>query len=212
MIMVILLYIVGAVLVFLLLLRIVRKYYKFPAPAFFGRLVDSRWRIGLQRPEQIIDRSGIKRNMRVMEIGCGPGTYTLAVARAVGPEGEVHAIDTQPAMVEMLNAALRQEQNKDITNVQTAVASPYRLPFEDGYFDAVYMIAALAEISSRQHALREIHRALKENGTLAISEFLPDPDYPFRRTVTKWCRQAGYTLTRGRGNFLDYTLQFRKTH
>lgn len=206
----ILLYCGAAIAAYYTALRVIRRFYKFPAPTFVGYFLDSRWRRKLQPSEKIIEGSGIEEGMSVMELGCGPGTYSLDAARAIGKEGKLYAVDIQPQMIDKLQRKLKKEENKDINNIETKVASAYGLPFEDRSFDLVYMVAVLQEIPDKQRALKEVYRVLKGDGILAVSEFLPDPDYPLRRTTKKLCEQAGYKLVRSSGNFLGYTLQFSK--
>ncbi len=73
--------ILGAILIYQVLIRIIRKFYHLPAPAFIGRFLDSDFRRWLQPPDKIIERSGIKPGMTVMELGCGSGAFTPFVAR-----------------------------------------------------------------------------------------------------------------------------------
>ena len=91
----VLLTILGVFTLWQIVIRIARKVWHFPAPAFIGYFLDSDLRRAMQPPEQIIERSGVRAGMKVLEIGCGSGGYTTFVARAVGPEGEVAALDIQ---------------------------------------------------------------------------------------------------------------------
>ena len=70
----------GVILLYLALLRAVRKPYHFPAPAFIGRSLDSDRRRWLQSPDRTIERSGIKEGMTVVDLGCGSGAFTPFVA------------------------------------------------------------------------------------------------------------------------------------
>jgi hypothetical protein len=47
-------------------------------------------------------------------------------------------------------------------------------------------------------------------GILAVSEFLPDPDYPLRSTTIRRGLAAGFELDAALGNFWTYTVRFRK--
>jgi len=206
----ILIFIGIAIILYIIVSRIVRSFYKFPAPACIGYFLDSRWRKKLQSPEKIIQRSGIKEGMRVMDLGCGPGTFTMDVARAIGEDGELFAVDVQYVMIAKLEKKLKRPENKNINNIVTKVANAYGLPFQDNFFDLVYMISVLPEIQDKKRALKEVSRVLKYHGILAITEFLPDPDYPLRRTTKKWCEQAEFKFLESRGNFFNYTMQFKK--
>lgn len=79
----IILIVIGALFLYQVLTRVVRKLHHLPAPAFIGRFLDSDFRHWLQPPDKIIERSGIKPGMTVMELGGGSGAFTLFSARVV---------------------------------------------------------------------------------------------------------------------------------
>jgi len=79
--------ILGVLLVWQVVIRLFRKRYHFPAPAFIGRFLDSDIRREMQPPDKLIERSGIKQGMRVLEVGCGSGAFVTSVARVVGKTG-----------------------------------------------------------------------------------------------------------------------------
>ena len=206
----VILIIIGALILYLILMHIVRKFWHFPAPALIGKFLDSDLRRWCQPPDKIIERSGIKPGMTVMDLGCGSGAYTNFAARAVGEPDKVYAVDIQPAMLRKLERKLSRSKYRDITNIELRQASAYELPFEDGTLDLVYMVTVLQEIPDRGRALREIIRVLKPGGILAVTEFLPDPDYPLRSTTIKICRQEGFILDNSAGNLWNYTVRFTK--
>jgi len=206
----VILIILGAILLYLVLSRLIKKLYRLPAPAFIGRFLDSDFRRRLQPPEKIIERSGIKPGMTVMELGCGSGAFTPFIARVVGEHGKVYAVDIQLAMLRQLERKLSKAENQDITNIELKQASAYALPFAEASLDLVYMVTVLQEIPDRSRALREIRRVLKGGGVLAVTEFLPDPDYVLRTTTVKICQREGFVLDDNLGNLWNYTVRFRK--
>jgi len=183
----VILIVLGAILLYLAFLRVIRKLYHFPAPAFIGRFLDSDLRRWLQPPDKMIERSGIKPAMTVMEFGCSSGAFTLFIARVAGEWGKVYAADIQPAMLQQLERKLSKTGNQDITNIELRQANAYDLPFADESLDLVCMVTVLQEIPDRGRALREVGRVLKSGGVLAVTEFLPDPDYPLPSTTIKTC-------------------------
>ncbi len=201
---------ISVFLLYQMVYRTIRKLYHFPAPAFIGRFLDSDIRRWVQPPEKIIERSGIKPGMTVIDLGCGSGVFTSFVARIVGEQGKVYAVDIQPAMLRQLERKLAKVENQDIRNIELKQASAYELPFEDGTVDLVYMVTVLPEIPDRGRALREIRRVLKPGGILAVTEFLPDPDYPWRSTTIKICQREGFVLDNNQGNLWNYTVRFKK--
>ncbi len=164
----------------------------------------------MQPADKLIERSGIKPGMTLMDLGCGSGAFTTFVARAVGEQGKVYAVDIQPAMLRQLEHKLARAENQSIKNVKMKQSSAYELPFEDRALDLVYMVTVLQEIPDRGRALREIRRILKPGGILAVTEFLPDPDYPLRSTTIKICQREGFVLNANLGNLWNYTARFKK--
>jgi ubiquinone/menaquinone biosynthesis C-methylase UbiE len=149
----------------------------------------------------------VEEGMQVLDVGPGPGTFTFAVASNAGDTGHVFAVDIQESIITNLNEKISQI---GITNVSARQESVYELPFPDQYFDRIFMIAVLGEIPNKKRALFEFRRVLKDDGALAIGEFLPDPDFPRRKTVVAWCAGAGFRLSEQFGNWLHYLLLFRK--
>lgn len=198
------------VLLWLTLVKVIRRMFKFPAPAFIGRILDSNYRRRQQPPQKVIERSGIKEGMQVLEIGCGSGAFTTFVAREAGPSGKVYALDIEPKMLAQLKAKLSRPENQDIKNIELINKSAYDLPFPDGSLDAVYMVTVFQEIPDRDRALNEIKRVLKPGGFLGITELFPDPDYPLKSTTIKQVTAQGLLLDGSGGNFWNYTVRFRK--
>ena len=196
--------------IYQVILRLLRRYAKFPAPAFIGRILDSDWRRRLQPPWQVILRSGIEPGMQVLEIGCGSGGFTTYVARAVGPQGRVYALDIQPEMLAQLSAKLNRPENSSLNNIELINQSAYSLPFSDETLDLVYMVTVFQEIPDRLRVLNEVRRVLKPGAFLAISELLVDPDYPWISTTARWGLKAGFVVDRIEGNVWTYTVRFKK--
>jgi ubiquinone/menaquinone biosynthesis C-methylase UbiE len=192
------------------LAKIVRKLVHFPAPAFIGHLLDSGYRRKIQPPSQLIERSGIKKGMQVLDLGCGSGAFTTFLARAVGEKGKVYALDIQADMLKQLENKLSKPENKDIQNIKLIEGNAYELPFDDGSLDLVNMVTVLQEIPDRNRALQEVKRVLKPGGILAVTELFPDPDYPWKSTTVKLGNGAGFVVDDVSGNFFNYTVRFRK--
>jgi len=189
------------------IVRIVRHFHKFPMPQFMANAIDNPIRRKIQPPDATPARHGIEPGMTVLEVGPGNGTYTVATARRVGDKGKVVTIDIEPKMIERVR---RRAHAEGIDNIEAKVADVYDLPFEDGSFDAIYMIAVIGEIPEPDRAMRESYRVLSPSGTLAFSEFLWDPDYPRAGTLIRKAASAGFRLKKKAGNVFYYTLIFEK--
>lgn len=201
----------GFLVIFIIIqvvLRIVRKLHPFPMPAFAARILDSPVRrLIYGGPGKVLDRMVMKPGMKVLDLGCGPGYFVEETARRVGPKGRLYCLDIEPKSIARVKDKIKEE---GLNNVEAKVADAYSLPLPDESIDLVYLVTVLSEIPDRTRALKELHRVLRPKGRLSITELLPDPDYPLRRTVIRWCKEAGFEMAEWKGNFFSYTLNFRK--
>ena len=157
--------------------------------------------------ELLVERLGLAPGMRVLDAGCGPGRLTIPLAKAVGPTGEVIALDSQRAMLEKLERRL---EAQSITNVRTLEAGLGERALEREAFDRVLLAFVLGEVRDREAAARELYAALKPGGILSVSEVFGDPDYRRPISVRREIEPAGFRLVMRFGGFPAYTLNFRK--
>lgn len=146
--------------------------------------------------------------MKVLDIGCGSGMFTVYAARAVGKNGSVYALDIQQEMLKQLEEKLSSDNDGKRGIVIPVKGNASNLPFGSGSLDLVYIISTLQEIADRQKALGEVKRVLKPGGVLAISETVVDIDYFLKSTVIKICQEADFTLDSISGSFWSYTVRF----
>lgn len=100
---------------------------------------------------------------RVLDVGCGPGTITLGLARAA-KTGQVVGIDIQESQF----ASAREQAQREGLNVEFRTASVYELPFQDASFDAVFSHALLEQLSDPNSALVEMRRVVKTGGLIGL--------------------------------------------
>ena len=176
-----------------------------PCPASFAGLVNNSIRRQYMRP--VFDRIGIQAGETVLELGPGPGLFTVEAARRAGPDGHLIAVDIQPEMIAMVEARLQQT---GLANVETHVASAHDLPFSDSSLDRAFLVTVLSEIPDPPRALAELHRTLKPGGMLSITEEFLDPDYPFASETIRRVEAAGFRLAERYGNVWMYTVNFTR--
>ena len=174
-------------------------------PPSFSWYFTSDFRKRYMRPA--VERAGIKPGDRVLELGPGPGAFSVEAARRAGPEGRLTIVDIQPEMIAKVEARLREA---NIINAETRVAGAYGLPLENSTFDRAFLVTVLGEITDQRRALAELHRVLRPGGILSITEEFSDPDYPFAGETIRKAEAAGFRLSARFGNFLVYTLNFEK--
>ncbi|WP_435300459.1 methyltransferase domain-containing protein [Timonella sp. A28] len=102
----------------------------------------------------------------VLDIGCGPGTLTVDLARHVAP-GQVIGVD---AADEVLDDARAHAAEENVTNVDFQHANAYKLPFADNSFDVVHAHQVLQHLSDPVAAIQEMRRVVKDGGIIAVRE------------------------------------------
>ncbi len=190
--------------------RSIRYFWKFPMSARMGNAIAAGpYRSRVQPPSMIIEALDIRSGMEIVELGCGSGYYTIAVAKAIRPAGLVFAVDIQQGMLDKLKMRMEQESVENIIPVLADAEG--HIPLDDGSADAVFSVTVLPEIPDPPKALLQVKRLLKSDGIYVNAEFLFDPDFPLRRTVVRWAKKAGFKLERQVGNAFRYVLVFKKS-
>ena len=170
-------------------------------------------RFWVESPHPLITRPRLREILgpesgeRVLEVGPGTGYYTLEMAEWVKPDGQVDILDLQP---EMLDHTMRRAGERGLANVTPTQSDATAMPFEDGTYDAAYLVAVLGEIPDQEAALRELSRVLKPGGRLIVGELLGDPHYVRLGPLRLRASGAGLGYERRVGNALGYFARFAK--
>jgi len=154
-----------------------------------------------------IDALNLGPGMRVADIGCGPGLLTLPIARAVGLDGEVVALDLQQAMLDRMQ---RRIDEAGVGNVRAICAGAGEGTLPRDYFDRAVLSTVLGEIPDRIRALKEIREALKPGGFLVVAEVIGDPHYQFKKKVIAMAREAGLDPGEIDAGWVGYTMKLHR--
>ena len=128
--------------------------------------------IGLElKVIKILQRIGIKKGQTVLDFGCGSGTYTIPVAKIVGKEGKVYALDKDKNELDNLMKKAKLGGLKNIRRMATSGDLRIELPDESVdvslLFD-VFHRHYFPQIDDRKRLMDEIYRITKTNGFVSV--------------------------------------------
>ena len=193
-----------------------------PCPAEFAWLVEMENPLArATNSDHVVRQLALPRGARVMDVGCGPGRVTIPLARAVGPDGEVLALDVQAAMLSRVADRAAKEGLANIRPIHSDVRSASN---ENGSLDAAVMVMALGEVPSGEVGAGSpqkmrilngsvfpfIFAALKPGGRLLVAESIFDPHFVSRTKVRAQAAAAGFAECAYAGNIFGYSLVFEK--
>ncbi len=124
-----------------------------------------RWRTAENSAGYLLAR--LRPGNALLDVGCGPGTITAGLARAVAP-GRVSAVDISPDAIAETGSTLGAGGSTELV-----VADAHQLPFPDGSFDVVHAHQVLQHVADPVGVLREMRRVCRPEGLVAVR----DADY-----------------------------------
>jgi ubiquinone/menaquinone biosynthesis C-methylase UbiE len=125
---------------------------------WFWKLTDIFW-----NPRRHLGNIPLKEGMVVVDYGCGPGRYTLPIAKFVGPKGKVFAVDIQPLAIKTVK---EKAAKRGLTNIKAIMVNSYNTTIQSSSIDMVLLIDTFHLIVDCDALFREIHRLLKQDGIL----------------------------------------------
>jgi ubiquinone/menaquinone biosynthesis C-methylase UbiE len=170
-----------------------------PIPFGWSWLLENPWRKMYRDPERTAEQCGIRPTDTVLEIGCGSGLFTRALATRCA---RLIAQDLEPRYLDEARA-----KTTDLTNIEFLACDARKLELEH-VADVIVMISVLPEIPEPVRALEVCVRALKPGGQIIISQELFEPEYVTSAQTDAWARAAGLEVVSREGNFWLYLNRY----
>ncbi len=123
-----------------------------------------------KNPYKILESAGLKKEQKVLEIGCGPGFFTIPASEMVGESGKVYAVDLNRFMIERVK---RKIEEKNVKNVVAIVGNASKTNLPDESVDLVFIFGIRHVFGGIENVIVETRRVLKNNGTLSIETVRP---------------------------------------
>jgi ubiquinone/menaquinone biosynthesis C-methylase UbiE len=159
-------------------------------PAQFAIFLDNWMRRWIQPPGRIVG-AYIRAGDTVLDLGCGPGFFTLEMARRVGEKGRVYAVDLQAAMLARVGRKAERQGLQNRIHLHRCSPDRIGLAVQADFALAYYMVHETASVVG---FLNEVFQMVRPGGRLLVVE----PRFHVgQRAFEKMCqaaREAGWTI------------------
>lgn len=119
------------------------------------------WRKDVMKQMQVMEGD------KVLDVCCGTGDWSFALAEAVGMDGEVTGLDFSN---NMLSVAINKKRKLNLPQLQFLHGNAMELPFEDNTFDSVTIGFGLRNVPDYMTVLKEMNRVVKPGGKVVCLE------------------------------------------
>ena len=120
-----------------------------------------------RNPYKLLRAAGLKPGQKVLEVGCGPGFFTIPAAKIAGKGGFVYAVDIHPLAIERVEEKIKKE---GIKNVKPILANASDTGLPDRSIDLAFLFGLRYIAGGLENVISEVHRVLKPGGVLSFEK------------------------------------------
>jgi ubiquinone/menaquinone biosynthesis C-methylase UbiE len=163
-------------------------------PVELANSLDSKIRKWLQNPQKILSPY-IREGMTVLDIGCGPGFFSIEIAKMVGRSGKVISADLQEGMLQKLSDKIRGTELEDRITLVQCKKDTINVREKIDFGLAFYMVH---EVPNKESFFKELKSLVNEKGKILIVEpklfHVSKKDF---RVTTGIAEKAGFLIDTG---------------
>lgn len=175
-------------------------------------------KVNFLNPNKLADSLGLKAGMSVADFGAGAGHWSIAIAKIVGKEGRVHAIDIRESVLQVLEGHIKIDGLFQIDTIPADLEKEEGSGLSDNSQDAVLCSNILHQLKKPETLAKEAYRVLKKGGRLIVIDWEKDapmgpPNKFSQADAEKLAKDAGFKKERemeGVGETMHYGLVFTK--
>lgn len=170
--------------------------------------LDNRFRKLLQNPRKILSPF-VTEGMKVLDVGCGPGFFSIEMAKMVGNKGKVYAADLQQAMLDKIKAKIKGTEFENRLTLIKCEQDKIEVTDKVDFILAFYMVH---EVPDKSTFFKTLFNTLDEKGRFLIIE----PKFhvnekAFIETMLK-AKLAGFKITAAPKYLLSYSAILSKNN
>jgi len=167
--------------------------------------LDNSLRRWIQNPEKIV-KPYIKPGMVVLDLGCGPGFFTIEIAKILNGQGKVIAADLQEGMLEIIKQKIRKTELEQTIELHKCQDQSVGVSEKVDFILAFYVVH---EVPNQEKLFQELKTILKPKGKIFIVE--PNFHVPKKsfNTMLERVKNLGFEITEQPKSLLNRAVVLR---
>ncbi len=162
-------------------------------PVWVGYLLANPLRKLIHNPEKIL-KPYVKEGMKVLDIGCAMGFFSIPLAYMVGANGRVICVDIQKEMFQVLERRVKRAGLSERVETRISCDDSLNIDGLKEEIDFVLAFAVVHEVSDASKLFSEVYKAMKSSGKLLMVEpvfHVPKKDF---ETTVSIAEKTGFKL------------------
>ena len=150
----------------------------------------------LKNPYRLLETAGLGLGQKVMEVGCGPGFFTIPAAKIVGTGGIVYAVDVNPRAIKRVEEKVRKY---GINNIKPILGNAANSGLQDSSIDLAFVFGLRYIAGGLSNLISEMYRILKAGGILSFEKTTGSDN-----KLINEVERAGFIKTEKKGRILVF--------
>jgi ubiquinone/menaquinone biosynthesis C-methylase UbiE len=151
----------------------------------------------VRNPYKLLKGAGLKEGHKVLEVGCGPGFFTIPASRIVGDEGRVYAVDIHPRAIARVKEKIEKEALKNLTPMCSNASNT---GLKGGSVDLAFLFGLRYFAGGLENVISELHRVLKPGGIISFEKTRGSEG-----ELIEEIERGGFTYTGKKGRIFLFT-------
>jgi ubiquinone/menaquinone biosynthesis C-methylase UbiE len=150
----------------------------------------------LKNPYRLLESAGIKAGQKVLEVGCGPGFFTIPAAKMVGDKGLIYAIDVNQRAIKRIE---EKKRKYGIENIRPILGNAANSGLQDSTIDLAFVFGLRYIAGGLDNLVSEMYRTLKVGGILSFEKTTGSSE-----KLVNEVERAGFVKTEKKGRIFVF--------
>jgi ubiquinone/menaquinone biosynthesis C-methylase UbiE len=151
----------------------------------------------LKNPYRLLETAGLKPGQKVLEVGCGPGFFTIPAAKIVGGDGIIYSTDVNHRAIKRVEEKMRKY---GIVNIKPVLGNAANSGLQDSSIDMAFVFGLRYIAGGLSNLVLEMNRILKSGGILSFEKTTGSDD-----KLVEEVERAGFIKIEKKGRIFVFT-------